>query len=615
MKKFCKRRTSAWVISIVILAATVISGGALSSASAQYDYARALQYSLMMYDANMCGTGVEENSRYTWRGDCHVYDAELPLDSTNTNMSDGFISRNSSVLDPDGTGTIDVAGGFHDAGDHVKFGMPQVYSASTLGWGFYEFREQFEELGQDVHTKRILRYFNDYLMKVTFRDSSGDVVAYCYQVGDGDVDHAYWDPPEENTMFRRGWFATEELPSTDCISGAAASLAINYMNFKDEDPQYAEKSLDYAKALFDFAYSNNKEVNDDGPKIYYASSKWEDDYCWAGVWLYLATQDDFYLDEVFKYYDYYAPAWWTHCWNDMWPGTAIIMAQINDKYDSNSSNFEDRLRQASGMDQWAEIDFWSQVELLVQNWMNGETVTITPGGYAFLNRWGSARYNTATQLVALVYDKHNNGDSPSQYSEWARDQMNYLMGDNPNNLSYIVGYNDNSVEFPHHRAASRTSNAEDPSTHEHVLYGALVGGPGENDEHIDVTHDYIYNEVTIDYNTAFVGAAAGLYRFFGDSSMSVTPNFPPDGRELGDSSGGDDDDTPPTILYGDLNGDGLIDSTDITLMGRYILEIVDEFDVPLEAADLNGDGVVDSSDHIILRRYLLEMISEFPVEQ
>lgn len=215
----------------------------ISNASAQYDYARALQYSMFLYDANMCGTEVSENSLLSWRDDCHVYDAKLPLDSTNTNMSSGYISRYKNILDPDGDGTVDVAGGFHDAGDHVKFGMPQVYSASTLGWGFYEFREQFEELGQDVHMKRILRYFNDYFMKVTFRDSSGKVVAHCYQVGDGDIDHQYWNAPEDDTMFRRGWFATEELPATDAISGAAASLAINYMNFKDEDPQYAQKVL------------------------------------------------------------------------------------------------------------------------------------------------------------------------------------------------------------------------------------------------------------------------------------------------------------------------------------------------------------------------------------
>ncbi|TYQ18198.1 UNVERIFIED_CONTAM: mannan endo-1,4-beta-mannosidase [Acetivibrio alkalicellulosi] len=69
----------------------------------------------------------------------------------------------------------------------------------------------------------------------------------------------------------------------------------------------------------------------------------------------------------------------------------------------------------------------------------------------------------------------------------------------------------------------------------------------------------------------------------------------------------------PSILYGDLNGDGRIDSTDIVLMRRYILEIIDGFSVPKEVADVNGDGVIDSSDYILMRRYLLEIITDFPV--
>ncbi|HCI55843.1 MAG TPA: glycoside hydrolase, partial [Bacteroidales bacterium] len=318
MKKgrFFSKRIKAMVTSFVLLAGMIVPfNTTLNAAELEFNYAKALQYSIFFYDANMCGADVDENNLYDWRGDCHVYDAELLLDSINTNMSDGFISRNMSVLDPDGNGTVDVSGGFHDAGDHVKFGMPEAYSASTLGWGYYEFREQYEATGQDDHIETILRYFNDYFMRCTFLDKDGNVVAFCYQVGDGDVDHAYWNSPEIDEMFRRGWFATEELPSTDCVTAAAASLAANYMNFKDEDPEYALKNLDYAKALFAFAEKNPKEVNADGPKGYYGSTKWQDDYCWAAAWLYLATQDDHYLDELFKYYDYYAPSCWTHCWN------------------------------------------------------------------------------------------------------------------------------------------------------------------------------------------------------------------------------------------------------------------------------------------------------------
>ena len=527
-KSFSKRLKSL-VAGAAIAASAVIPVNTLPTIAAdvEINYAKALQYSQFMYDANMCGTGVDENSLYNWRGNCHVYDARLPLDSTNTNMSDSFIAKYKNVLDPDGDGTVDVSGGFHDAGDHVKFGMPEAYSGSTLGWGFYEFREAYEATGQDEHAKTILRYFNDYFMRCTFLDESGKVVAFCYQVGDGDVDHAYWNAPEIDEMFRRGWFATEELPSTDCVTAAAASLAVNYLNFKDEDPEYAAKNLKYAKALFEFAEKTpDKSCNADGPKGYYTSLKWQDDYCWAAAWLFLATEDYHYLDEVWKYYDYYAPSCWTHCWNDVWAGTACLIGEIDDKYDKNSDEFENAYRAATNKSPYEEIDFWSQIAKTVDNWMNGQTVIISPGGYAFLNQWGSARYNTATQLLALVYDKHH-GDKPSKYSEWAKSQMDYLMGKNPLNRCYIVGYSDISAKFPHHRAASGLSRCEDPRPHKYVLYGALVGGPDAQDQHIDRTDDYIYNEVTIDYNAAFVGACAGLYKYFGDESMKITPDFPP----------------------------------------------------------------------------------------
>ena len=529
MRKIVLKKMCSVILSVVILATTVFALNTMNikATDLEFNYAKALQYSQYFYDANMCGTGVDENNQYNWRTDCHVYDAQLLLDDTNTNMSESFINANKSILDPDGDGKIDVSGGFHDAGDHVKFGMPEAYSGSTLGWSYYEFKEQYIETAQDQHAQTILRYFNDYFMKCTYMDEAGKVIAFCYQVGDGDIDHRYWNAPEVDEMFRRGWFATEEMPSTDCVSAASASLVINYMNFKDTDPEYAQKNLEYAKALFDFAERcDNKETNNDGPKGYYSSSKWEDDYCWAASWLFLATEDEHYLEEVFKYYDYYAPSCWTHCWNDVWAGTACIIAQINDLYDKDGQVFEDRYKEVTNKSPYEEIDFWSQIAKLVDGWSSGKNVILTPGGYCFLNQWGSARYNTATQLMALIYDKHH-GDKPSKYSEWAKSQMDYLMGNNPLNLCYIVGYNDLSVKFPHHRAASGLSVCEDKGEHRFVLYGALVGGPGPKDEHIDATADYIYNEVTIDYNAAFVGACAGLYRFFGDSSMKITPDFPP----------------------------------------------------------------------------------------
>ena len=562
-KTIFKRVTSALIGAVVASGSMMIPSSIPASFAASelekslandsgldIDFARALQYSMYFYDANMCGTGVSENNRYAWRGDCHTYDAQVPLkpmeDNVGTNLSQSFIDKYASVLDPDGDGYVDVAGGFHDAGDHVKFGMPENYAASTVGWGYYEFRDAYVKTGQDDHVETILRYFNDYLMKCTFLDDNGEVVAHCYQVGDGDIDHAYWNSPEVDKMARPAFFLTGDKPQTDYVASAAASLAINYLNFKDTDEEYAEKSLKYATALFDFAMTHEKELSDngDGPKAYYNSSKWEDDYCWAAAWLYKITGDHKYLEEIFPNYDYYAAPCYVYCWNDMWGGVQCILGEISmDKPAKEGEHvypdFIEEFKVAAGKSPYEEMNCWASVAKAVDTYMTGGVGTITPAGYFWLNTWGSARYNTAAQLIALVYDKYNN-NGPGKYSEWAKGQMEYLMGKNPMERSYIVGYNENSVKYPHHRAASGLTKCEDPDPHRYVLYGALAGGPDADDKHNDITSDWIYNEVTIDYNAAFVGASAGLYEFFGTDDMKPTTDFPPTPESIGEEGGGND---------------------------------------------------------------------------
>lgn len=65
--------------------------------------------------------------------------------------------------------------------------------------------------------------------------------------------------------------------------------------------------------------------------------------------------------------------------------------------------------------------------------------------------------------------------------------------------------------------------------------------------------------------------------------------------------------------YGDLNGDGFVDSHDYTLLKRHLLAIPASIS-NLDAADLNGDGYIDSNDATLLSRYILKIIDIFPVE-
>lgn len=584
--RFLKNR-SARILAVTLSALTALSSIPFSASAlvtdepGDYDnFAKALQYSLYFYDGNMCGDKVEENNRFAWRANCHTYDNAVPLQpidskSIGCNLSASFIEKYHSILET-GTepNTVDVAGGFHDAGDHVKFGLPEAYAGSTISWGYYEFRDAYVETEQADHVETIIRYFCDYFMKCTFRDDSGKVVAFCYQVGDGDIDHSYWQLPQNDTMARPAWFATADNPTTCNVAETAACLAINYLNFKDTDPAYADKCLDYAKALYNFTNENPKQIADteQGPKGYYGSTKWEDDYCFAACWLYLITEDDTYLQDMLPVYDFYAPPGYVYCWNDVWNGVGLLMGRISETYKSGKTYTEKEnplgqsdlaieYMKAAGKNPYEEISFWGQCAKAYNGYMSGSPGTITPQGYFWLNTWGSCRYNTAVQMCMLIYDKYTGGkdyyDTSHKdyyFTEWAKGQMEYILGNNdikalePGGKSgprcFIVGFDSSSAKNPHHRAASGLTKCEDTDQQLYVLFGALAGGPDADDGHNDETKDWIYNEVTIDYNAACPGAAAGLYLAYKDQyKQAITPNFPPAddggrGAALGNGEGG-----------------------------------------------------------------------------
>ncbi|NLD50452.1 MAG: carbohydrate-binding protein, partial [Clostridiaceae bacterium] len=73
---------------------------------------------------------------------------------------------------------------------------------------------------------------------------------------------------------------------------------------------------------------------------------------------------------------------------------------------------------------------------------------------------------------------------------------------------------------------------------------------------------------------------------------------------------------PASTKYGDLNGDGNVNSTDYSLAKRYLLEIISEFPISNgeTIGDLNGDGKINSTDYSLLKRYILGIIDIFPVE-
>ena len=471
--KFSKRLAAS-----LIAAATIGSSGVLSSltylpvhAADTDNYAKLLQYSMYFYDGNMCGDDVDSASAFDWRGDCHTGD--------------------------------EVVGGFHDAGDHVKFGLPAGYTAATLGWGYYEFKDAYDSLGQTAHLKEITNRFSKYFKDCT--TLSGDTVTnFCYQIGQGGGgnDHGYWGPAEtqEAIKGKRTAYWTSNGAS-DIAAAYSAALAVNYINFGNAE------DLKYAKALYDFSVKYNKSENET-TSPYYNSFDYYDDQAWAAGWLYLATGDSSYktfLDTFMNVsgqgmsgqsgcqWGVYSPM----NWNNVSMGAAILQAEIT--------------KSASD---------WAKVTTYLDSKATSESQ------YYCEDSWGSARHNVAVQMTALITSKYK--ESGKDYSSWAKAQMGMILGDNSTGKNLVVGFNENSPKYPHHRSAS--GHAYDPTDegtpkwdaeNGHTLVGALVGGPTgtEFSTYNDSITDAVSNEVALDYNAGLVGAAAGLYTTYKTGSL------------------------------------------------------------------------------------------------
>ncbi|MGW4214361.1 glycoside hydrolase family 9 protein [Lentzea sp. NPDC004789] len=488
-------------VTAVLLALLAGSAGPLVSGSAAapaFNYGEALQKAVWFYDAQRSGKLPPDN-RVSWRGD-------------------------SALKDGSDVG-LDLSGGFYDAGDHVKFGLPFAFSMSMLAWGAVENRDAYSSSGQLKPLMANLRQGTDWIIKA---HPSPNVVYG--QVGAGNPDHAWWGSAEVMPMARPSYKVDASCPGSDLAGEYAAAMASASMVFKDTDPTYSATLLTHAKQLYSFADTYRGKYSaciTDAASFYNSWSGYQDELVWGAIWLHRATGDASYLAKAKTEYQKLSTEpqstersyKWTIAWDDKSYGAYVLMAQLT----GEQTYITDANR-------W--LDYWT-------TGYNGNRVRYSPGGQAVLDSWGSLRYAANTAFAALTYsDWLSTRDSARArtYHDFGVRQINYALGDNPRNSSYVVGFGANPPRNPHHRTAhgSWADSIQEPVTSRHVLYGALVGGPTtNNDAYADSRSDYTMNEVALDYNAGFTSALARLYQEFGGTPLA---NFPtaetPDGPEL-----------------------------------------------------------------------------------
>ncbi len=448
----------------------------------RFNYGEALQKSFLFYEAQRSGD-LPTNKRIDWRQD-------------------------SALRDRSDVGR-DLSGGYYDAGDHVKFAFPMAGSMTMLNWGIVEYRAAYQRSGQLDEALDSVRWGLDWLLKAHQTDNDLNptrTVALWGQVGDGNVDHAYWGSPEAMTMARPAYKIDWANPGTDLAAESAAALASGSLAFRATDPAYADRLLKHARVLYDFADQAAKKKYSDSitaaDAFYRSWNGYNDELGWGAAWLYKATGEQQYLAKAEQYFALAGVSQnWTHGWDYKGNGTGILLAQLTGK-ESYKQNVEG----------W--LNWWSD--------RSGNGIAYTAGGLAWLTEWGSLRYSANTAFLAGMYSDTVRDTSDKRYSNFANGQIDYILGNNPRNQSYMVGFGSNFPKNPHHRAASGTTNINDPLPNRNIIYGALVGGPSAPNDNSwsDSRTNYVANEVGLDYNAGFTGALVRQYNQFGGNPLT-----------------------------------------------------------------------------------------------
>ncbi len=477
--------------SSALAAMSLLFGSAPSPAVAAPNYSEALQKALYFYEAQRAGR-MPAGNRVEWRGDAA--------------LSDGADVG------------VDLTGGWFDAGDHVKFGFPMAASATVLAWSAVEYRDGYAKSGQLDALLGDLRWATDYFLKA--HTAPNELYG---QVGKGGDDHAFWGPPEVLQMARPAYKITASCPGSDLAGETAAALAASSMVFRPTNPTYADTLLAHARQLYTFADTYRGKYTDcitDAAGFYQSYSGYADELVWGALWLYRATDEKAYLDKAQSGYASLSNQQqtqvksykWTLGWDDKSYGCYVLMANLT----GGAQYHEDAQR-------W--LNWWTVGG--TEHGADGTKVTVSPGGLAFLDTWGSLRYAATTAFAALVYsDALQDATLKARYHDFAVRQIDYALGDNPMKRSLVTGFGVNPPTHPHHRGmhGSWLNVLTSPTESRHVLYGALVGGPGADDSYTDSRDNYTSNEVACDYNAGFTGALARLSQEYGGQPLA---DFPP----------------------------------------------------------------------------------------
>jgi len=423
------------------------------------------------------------------------------------------------------TYTLDASGGWYDAGDHGKY----VVNAGISVWTLLNLWERTKYLGSSLsdfedgklnipeNKNKVPDLLDEARWEIDFelrmQVPEGEKLA-------GMVHHKIHDfkytqlstGPHEDAMERYLF-----PPSTAATLNLAANAAQAARIWKEIDKAFADKCLNAGERAWTAAQAN--------PEIYapahtdggggYDDRNVVDDFYWAASELYITTGKATYKDFITK---------------------SSYFKKVNADWDDNPGMHTSMT--------WADTQGLASISLaIVPNGLGKDAVTairkniaesadiyyslIAKEGYrmpfsmpAKGYPWGSTSFVLTNALImGLAYDFTHD----AKYLSGAALGMDYILGRNSLDQSYVTGFGTRALRNPYHRFWCHQANPKYPSPPPGVLSGGansgledpyvqaagLKGLPPQKC-FIDNGEAWSTNEVTINWNAPLVWVSAFL---------------------------------------------------------------------------------------------------------
>lgn len=497
--------------------------------------------------------------------------------------------------------TIDVSGGWHDAGDYGRYVVPGAKAVADLLYAYLANPDMYADntgIPESGNGKADIldeaKFELDWMFKMQAENGGVYHKVTCENFP------GYVAPEKETAPLIVTPITTT---STADFAGAMALAAEVYKSY---DSAYAEKCLNAAKKAWSFLEQNPNLIFQNPQDITtgeYGDKSDKDERYWAAAQLYRATGESKYLQAM----------------ESMSTQTGMDWALVGD-YGNIAILTMKNADKSSAAYQNAKSAVLKQADKFAQNSQDSAY-----GVSQKLFQWGS-NMTIANSGVILGLAHQLTGES--KYLDAAEAQLNYLLGTNPLGTSFFTGYGTVSPQNPHHRPSMAAGKA---------MKGMLVGGVNSNLEdsaakaycnglapalcYVDNSESYSTNEITIYWNSPLtylltVTDADAVLESGEPVEQPTEEVKPTESTPVEQPTEVKPTESTPVVSsrkYGDVNLDGEVDILDIITLNKSIMGKEMLNDQQVANADVDISGKLDSNDSINILKYIVKIIDSLPV--